>query len=115
MTVPNEIDLLDFDQLDSWEVYARQPCTGDIQPTVTVMGFERVEILVKIIVPSFAALDLVDPDGAHTDGVAAALHFRGTQFMGAVTSRENASAYHVELVDGRVVETKLPTRFLGKS
>jgi peptidase E len=53
--------------------------------------------------------------GGYAADDSAALHFRGTEFVEAVASRENASAYRVELVDGRVVETKLPTRFLGES
>lgn len=44
----------------------------------------------------------------------AALHFRGTELVEVVSSRENASAYRVELIDGRVAETKLATRFLGE-
>jgi dipeptidase E len=44
----------------------------------------------------------------------AALHFRGTELVEVVSSRENASAYRVELIDGRVTETKLATRFLGE-
>lgn len=44
----------------------------------------------------------------------AALHFRGTKLVEVVSSRANASAYRVELIDGRVTETKLTTRFLGE-
>ena len=55
------------------------------------------------------------------DGVAAgvaaddgaALHFVGTELVEVVTSRPAAGAYRVELVDGRVVETRLPRRYLG--
>ena len=43
----------------------------------------------------------------------AALHFRGTDLVEAVSSRLEASAYRVELVQGRVKETRLETRFLG--
>jgi dipeptidase E len=43
----------------------------------------------------------------------AALHFRGTELVEAVSSREKASAYRVELVNGRVEETPLKTRYLG--
>lgn len=43
----------------------------------------------------------------------AALHFRGTELVEVVSSQANAAAYRVELVDGQVVETPLPTRFLG--
>jgi dipeptidase E len=45
------------------------------------------------------------------DGVA--LHFCGSEFIEAVSSRPTASAYRVELVDSHVVETRLPIRFLG--
>lgn len=45
----------------------------------------------------------------------AALHFRGTEFVEAVASRENASAYRLELKEGRVQETRLNTRFLGEA
>lgn len=52
------------------------------------------------------------PDGyAADDG--AALHFRGTQLNEVVTSRPGASAYRVELVKGRVRETRLKARYLG--
>ncbi len=43
----------------------------------------------------------------------AALHFRGTELVEAVGSRPHAGAYRVELVEGRVVERRLPVRFLG--
>lgn len=43
----------------------------------------------------------------------AALHFVGTELAEVVTSRPAACAYRVELVDGQVVETVLPSRFLG--
>lgn len=43
----------------------------------------------------------------------AALHFRGTELVEAVSSRPAAGAYRVELVDGRVVEHRLPVRHLG--
>ena len=59
-----------------------------------------------------AVLDGMIGGYAADDG--AALHFQGTEFVGAVASRENAAAYRVELLGGRVVETKLPTRFLGE-
>jgi dipeptidase E len=44
---------------------------------------------------------------------AAALHFRDGALVEAVASRPGASAYRVEAVDGRAVETPLPTRLLG--
>jgi dipeptidase E len=39
----------------------------------------------------------------------AALHFEGTKLVNVVVSRPNASAYHVALVNGRVVETTVRT------
>lgn len=50
---------------------------------------------------------------AAEDGVA--LHFRGTEFVEVVSSREGVSAHRVDLVDGRAVETRLEPRYLGKS
>lgn len=49
---------------------------------------------------------------AADDGVA--LHFHGTELVGAISSRPGAGAYHV-LPDGRggASETPLPVRFLG--
>jgi dipeptidase E len=44
----------------------------------------------------------------------AALHFRGTELVEVISSREGASAYRVELVDGRVEETRLQARYLGR-
>lgn len=52
------------------------------------------------------------PDGYATDD-GAALHFRGTQLVEVVSSRKGASAYRVELVGGRVEETRLEARYLG--
>jgi peptidase E len=43
----------------------------------------------------------------------AALHFVGTELREAVAARPGAHAYRVELQDGEVVETTLPTRYLG--
>jgi peptidase E len=43
----------------------------------------------------------------------AALHFSGTELVECVSSRAEASAYRVELVDGEVVQTALETRLLG--
>lgn len=50
---------------------------------------------------------------AADDGVA--LHFRGAELIGVVTSREHAAAYRVALVHGQVVEHRLAARFLGGS
>jgi dipeptidase E len=43
----------------------------------------------------------------------AAIHFGETEPVETVSSRPEAHAYRVELVDGKVVETPLPTRYLG--
>ena len=51
--------------------------------------------------------------GGYAADDAAALHFRGTELLEVVSSEAAAVAYRVELVDGRVVETRLQTRFLG--
>jgi dipeptidase E len=51
------------------------------------------------------------PGYAADDG--AALHFRGPNFVEAVSSRPEACAYRVELIGSRVAETPLPVRFLG--
>ena len=48
---------------------------------------------------------------AADDGVG--LHFIGTEFTEAISSRPDARAYHVERQGGGVIETPLPTRFLG--
>lgn len=44
----------------------------------------------------------------------AALHFRGQELVEVVSSRPNASAYRVDYIDGKVVEKRLKTRYLGK-
>jgi dipeptidase E len=44
----------------------------------------------------------------------AALHFRGTELVEVVSSHEGAAGYRVELVDGRVEETRLEARYLGR-
>lgn len=43
----------------------------------------------------------------------AALHFQGTELKEAVGWKDSAAAYRVQLVDGQVVESRLPTRLLG--
>ena len=45
----------------------------------------------------------------------AALHFAGSALAEVVSSRPGAGAYRVEQVEGRVVETRLPVRFLGRA
>jgi dipeptidase E len=51
--------------------------------------------------------------GGYAADDGAALHFRGTDLSQVVTSRPGASAYRVELVKGRVRETRLKARYLG--
>jgi peptidase E len=51
--------------------------------------------------------------GGYAADDGAALHFRGTELVEVVSSREGASAYRVELVNGRVEETRLKARYLG--
>jgi dipeptidase E len=45
----------------------------------------------------------------------AALHFDNGKLVEVVTSRPDARAYRVELTNGQVIETVLPSRFLGTS
>jgi peptidase E len=45
----------------------------------------------------------------------AALHFTGPSLAEVVSSRADAAAYRVEQAAGRVVETRLPVRFLGQT
>jgi peptidase E len=52
------------------------------------------------------------PSGYAADD-AAALHFVGTELVECVSSKPEAGAYRVELLDGEVVQTSLMTRFLG--
>jgi peptidase E len=52
------------------------------------------------------------PGYAADDG--AALHFANGNFKEAVSSIEDARAFRVELKDGKVVETQLAVRYLGK-
>ena len=53
--------------------------------------------------------------GGYAADDGAALHFRGTDLVEVVASRERAAAYRVDLVNGRVEETRLKTRYLGGS
>lgn len=53
--------------------------------------------------------------GGYAADDGAALHFRGTELVEVVSSREGAAAYRVELVGGQVEETRLVTRYLGSS
>jgi dipeptidase E len=52
--------------------------------------------------------------GGYAADDGAALHFRGTTLLEVVTSRKEASAYRVEFVNGRVKETRLKQRYLGR-
>lgn len=51
--------------------------------------------------------------GGYAADDGAALHFRGAELVEVVTSRKGASAYRVELLGGRVRETRLKARYLG--
>lgn len=53
--------------------------------------------------------------GGYAADDGAALHFRGEDLVEVVSSRKDAAAYHVELIAGRVQETRLETRYLGDS
>ena len=44
----------------------------------------------------------------------AALYFRGTELVEAVSSRPGAGAYRVALADGQAVESRLDVRYLGR-
>ena len=58
--------------------------------------------------------DGVLPDGyALDDGVA--LRFAGSELVETVSERSGSSAFHVGLVDGRVVETPIPPRPLDEA
>jgi dipeptidase E len=48
---------------------------------------------------------------AADDGVG--LHFIGKRLDAAVSSRQQARAYHVRVVNGKVSEAEVPTRYLG--
>jgi dipeptidase E len=50
---------------------------------------------------------------AADDGVG--LHFQGADLADVVSSREGSAAYRLELVRGRVEETRLEARYLGSS
>jgi peptidase E len=45
----------------------------------------------------------------------AAFHFAGSALVEVLSSRPEAAAYRVEQVDGEVIETRLPVRFLGEA
>jgi peptidase E len=69
---------------------------------------ERRPALLQLIKGGFP------PTLALDDGAAAA-HFVGMRFAEAVSSRPEARVYRVRLVDGEVVQTLIPSRYLGKS
>ena len=52
------------------------------------------------------------PGYAAEDG--AALHFVGGELSRAVASRPEARGYRLEAARGRVVETRIPTSYLGE-
>jgi dipeptidase E len=53
------------------------------------------------------------PTLAADDGVG--LHFIGKRLDAAVSSRQRAHAYHVQVVNGKVSEVKIPARYLGET
>lgn len=63
--------------------------------------------------PTFHRAIAAGTIGGYAADDGAALHFRDGELVEAVSSRPKASGYRVELVDGRVQETRLPTRYLG--
>jgi dipeptidase E len=66
----------------------------------------RRPALLRLIKRGFPATLAID------DGAAA--HFVGRRFVEAVSSRPEASAYRVRLVAGKVVQSAIPTQYLGK-
>jgi peptidase E len=68
---------------------------------------ERRPVLLRLIKRGFP------PTLALDDG--AAVHFVGTRFAEAVSSRPQARVYRVRLVGGKVVQSPIPMRYLGKS
>ncbi|WP_367875368.1 Type 1 glutamine amidotransferase-like domain-containing protein [Luteolibacter sp. Populi] len=50
--------------------------------------------------------------GGYAADDGAALHFRGTELVEALSSRDGAGVYRVEMRDGEVVERRLETRLL---
>jgi dipeptidase E len=63
--------------------------------------------------PTYQRLIREGLPGGYAADDGAALHFVGTELVGAVCSRPNAAAYRVELRDGTLVEQRLATRYLG--
>ena len=65
---------------------------------------QRRPLYHRLIGDGFPAGYAIDDD--------AAIHFVGEDIREVVTARQGATAYRVERVDGRVVETKLEARLL---
>lgn len=63
--------------------------------------------------PTFHRLVAEGLPGGWAADDGAALHFRGTELVEVVSSRPDAGAYRVDLIDGKVVERRLPVRYLG--
>jgi peptidase E len=68
---------------------------------------ERRPALLRLVKRGFASTLALD------DGAAA--HFVGRRLAEAVSSRPEARVYRVRLVDEKVIEAPIPTRYLGKS
>ncbi len=66
----------------------------------------------KVSLEKFLRAEKIKPGFAADDG--AALHFVNSEYIGAVSSRAEAKAYHVTLGRNRLVESPLETRFLGE-
>jgi dipeptidase E len=64
-------------------------------------------VLLRLIKRGFPPMPALD-DGA-------AVHFVGTRFAEAVSSGPEARVYRVRLVGGKVVQSPIPMRYLGKS
>jgi peptidase E len=63
--------------------------------------------------PRYRELIQAGMPGGYAADDRVALHFRGTELAEVVAARDDGAAYRVELVDGKVVETRLEARPLG--
>ena len=63
--------------------------------------------------PTYHQLVAAGMAGGYAADDGAALHFHGRDLVEVVSSRQSASAYRVDFDGSRVIETQLPTRFLG--
>lgn len=63
--------------------------------------------------PCYHAFVKAGLPGGHAADDGAALHWVGGKLLECVSSRKTAKCWRVEKARGRVVETELPTRFLG--